>query len=98
MKLIRFGEAGKEKPGIIVNNIRYDVSGFIKDFDEDFFTSDGLVQLKNYENRSSIDLPVIDEDVRLGSPIAKPSKLICIGLNYVDHAAESNMATPKEPV
>jgi 2,4-didehydro-3-deoxy-L-rhamnonate hydrolase len=98
MKLIRFGEPGKEKPGIVVNNRRYDVSGLISDFDENFFSANGLDQLKKYENGSAIDLPVIDDSVRLGSPIAKPSKLICIGLNYADHAAESNMAAPQEPV
>lgn len=93
MKLIRFGEPGAEKPGVYMNDKRYDVSHIVKDFDEAFFSSNGLEQLKNLQQ-----LPEVAENVRWASPVARPSKIICIGLNYTDHAAESNMQLPSEPV
>jgi 2,4-didehydro-3-deoxy-L-rhamnonate hydrolase len=96
MKLIRFGEAGSEKPGIIINNKKYDVSAFGEDYDERFFETDGLSRLSKFiENKS---LPEIGNGVRLGSPLARPSKLVCIGLNYIDHAKETNATPPAEPV
>ena len=97
MKLIRFGEPGKEKPGVYLNEKRYDVSGNVKDYDEDFFANKGLDNLKTIL-KDSAGLKEIAADVRWASPLARPSKLICIGLNYADHAAESNMTLPKEPV
>ena len=97
MKLIRFGEPGNEKPGIYVNEKRYDVSEWIKDYDENFFASDGLQKLSEIVKQQS-NLPEIPAGVRWASPIARPSKIICIGLNYADHAAESKMDLPKEPV
>ena len=95
MKLVRFGEMGKEKPGIIINDKRYDISEFIKDYDEDFFTNDGINKLRNIDKSG---LPEISRFERLGSPVARPSKIICIGLNYAKHAKESNAAIPKEPI
>lgn len=95
MKLVRFGEMGKEKPGIIINDKRYDISAFIKDYDEDFFTNDGINKLRNIDKSG---LPEISRFERLGSPVARPSKIICIGLNYAKHAKESNAAIPKEPI
>ena len=97
MKLIRFGEPGNEKPGIYHNEKRYDVSDKFKDYDEDFFAKSGLEELRKVLDRSDF-LPEIDPGVRWASPIARPSKIVCIGLNYADHAAESNMQLPKEPV
>src|SRR5215813_716831 len=98
MKLIRFGDANKEKPGIALDDVYYDVSGLGEDYDENFFGSDGLKRLKKFleENRNS--LQKIGSDVRLGSPVARPSKIVCIGLNYADHAKETNAAVPSEPV
>ena len=96
MKLIRFGEAGKEKPGVIINDAWFDVSGFITDYDEKFFENDGLSLLKTIISEKT--LKEIPRDVRLGPPVAKPSKIICIGLNYSDHATESKMQLPPEPV
>jgi 2,4-didehydro-3-deoxy-L-rhamnonate hydrolase len=93
MKLIRFGEPGTEKPGLYINDKRYDVSHIVKDYDEAFFASDGLEKLKNLQS-----LYEVPESARWASPIARPSKIICIGLNYTDHAAESNMQLPAEPV
>lgn len=95
MKLIRFGEPGKEKPGIIINDKRYDVSSVIKDYDEDFFGGEGIKQL---EKISINGLPEIGQTVRLGCPVFKPSKIICIGLNYAKHAKETNASVPKEPI
>jgi 2,4-diketo-3-deoxy-L-fuconate hydrolase len=96
MKLIRFGEAGKEKPGVIINDAWFDVSQHIPDYDEKFFESNGLALLKTIINEKR--LKEISRDIRLGPPIARPSKLICIGLNYSDHATESKMQLPPEPV
>ena len=96
MKLIRFGNDGKEKPGVIINDARFDVSGYFSDYDEKFFENDGLSLLKTLINEKQ--LPEISRDIRLGSPVARPSKIICIGLNYSDHATESKMQLPPEPV
>lgn len=96
MKLIRFGETGKEKPGVIIDDIWFDVSEYIKDYDEDFFANDGLSLLKTIISEKT--LKEISRDIRLGPPIARPSKIICIGLNYSDHATESKMQLPPEPV
>ncbi|MDB5089501.1 MAG: ureidoglycolate lyase [Mucilaginibacter sp.] len=96
MKLIRFGEAGKEKTGVIINDKKYDTSAFGEDYGEAFFENDGLTRL-GYFLEDSL-LPEITEDVRLGSPLARPSKIVCIGLNYVDHARETNATPPTEPV
>ena len=96
MKLIRFGEAGKEKPGVIMNDMWFDVSRNINDYDENFFDSDGLSLLKSIISEKQ--LKEVSRDTRLGAPIARPSKIICIGLNYSDHATESKMQLPPEPV
>lgn len=96
MKLIRFGDAGREKPAVIIHDGWFDVSGYVDDYNEDFFENDGLVSLKKImDERSLKPVPV---NTRLGSPVARPSKIICIGLNYSDHAKESNMQLPAEPV
>ncbi|WEK33700.1 MAG: fumarylacetoacetate hydrolase family protein [Candidatus Pseudobacter hemicellulosilyticus] len=97
MKLIRFGEPGMEKPGIQLNNKQYDVSALTPDYDEQFFASGGIEQLKALLDKQPT-LPEVPAGARLGSPVAKPSKIICIGLNYADHAAETNATAPKEPV
>jgi 2,4-didehydro-3-deoxy-L-rhamnonate hydrolase len=96
MKLIRFGEPGKEKTGVIINDKKYDTSAFGEDYGEIFFETDGLTRLSYFLEDNM--LQEIAEDVRLGSPLARPSKLICIGLNYADHAKETNATPPTEPV
>ena len=100
MKLIRFGKQGEEKPGILLSNDeKIDVSSFVNDYDEKFFGSGGLVSLKNWLNENESSAPRLDDSIRLGSPIARPSKIICIGLNFKDHAAESGLgAVPEEPL
>lgn len=96
MKLVRFGAPGREKPGVMIGEKRYDVSGLVRDFDEAFF---GATDLADFERKvSEATLPEIAEDERWAAPVARPGKLICIGLNYADHAAESGMELPKEPV
>lgn len=95
MKLIRFGNPGNEKPGIYKDGKRYDLSGSFTDYDENFFASGGLQIIKDVADGPLNEVP---SDVRWASPIARPSKIICIGLNYADHAAESKMDLPKEPV
>jgi 2,4-diketo-3-deoxy-L-fuconate hydrolase len=97
MKLIRFGEAGKEKPGILIGEKRVDVSSIVADYNEAFFEENGLEKLKA-ALASNPSLPEVDAAVRLGSPVARPSKIICIGLNYVDHCLETNAPIPAEPI
>lgn len=97
MKLIRFGEAGKEKTGIIINEKRYDTSAFGEDYNEQFFETGGLARLSDFLKNNN-DLPEVGDHIRLGSPFARPSKIVCIGLNYVDHARETNATPPPEPV
>jgi 2,4-diketo-3-deoxy-L-fuconate hydrolase len=96
MKLIRFGSPGNEKPGLEVNGVRYDVSHLVKDFTEDFFSKDGINTLrKEFDQKTSA---MVDPGIRLGAPVCKPGKIICIGLNFRKHAMESGMAVPQEPV
>jgi 2,4-diketo-3-deoxy-L-fuconate hydrolase len=98
MKLIRFGQPGQEKPGVILNDQRYDVSAFGQDYTEDFFATDGLVRLADFLQSHEGQLPLLDESERLGPPVARPSKILCIGLNYADHAKETGATPPVEPV
>ena len=96
MKLIRFGKNGQEKPGVHINNVNYDVSAFIKEYDEAFFESNGLQKLAAVVAQGN--LPIVDPTERIGSPIARPSKIVCIGLNYAKHAKETGAAIPAEPI
>ena len=98
MKLIRFGEAGKEKPGIVLNEKHYDVSAHIHDYDESFFEKEGIEELKTLLKEKKDSFPEVDKSIRLGSPIARPSKIVCIGLNYAQHAKETNATPPTEPI
>lgn len=99
MKLIRFGAPGAEKPGIIDENGQWrDVSAFGQDYDERFFGTDGLARLEDWWSAHRHSAPVVSADTRLGPPVCRPSKLICVGLNYALHAKESGMEPPTEPV
>ena len=99
MKLIRFGEVKNEKPGLqLTNGKRIDVSAFGFDYDENFFGSQGLKRLKDWLLANQNKCPEIGENIRLGSPICRPSKIVCVGLNYAKHALESGMEVPSEPV
>lgn len=99
MKLIRFGESGQEKPGWIASNGDWiDVSAGFSDYDESFFTNNGLARLAEWTAENGSDAPRIDKATRLGSPVARPSKIICLGLNYSDHAKETHAEIPAEPL
>jgi 2,4-diketo-3-deoxy-L-fuconate hydrolase len=100
MKLLRFGPSGHEKTAVLLpDGRRLDVSAAFPDYDEKFFGTDGLARLRDWlASPAAASAPRVPADARLGPPIARPSKIICIGLNYRDHAAESGMAVPAEPV
>lgn len=104
MKLFRFGELGKEKTGVIISSegnsqgIKIDVSAFGEDYSEEFFESDGINRLKTWLNTNVAQCPIVPETARFGVPLYKPSKIICIGLNYLKHAQETGAKIPTEPI
>ena len=99
MKLIRFGTNDNEKPGVqLQDGTRIDVSNFVEDYNEKFFGSGGIQALESWLVDNQAHCAVIDPSVRLGAPLARPSKIVCVGLNYAKHAEESGMEPPKEPV
>jgi 2,4-didehydro-3-deoxy-L-rhamnonate hydrolase len=99
MKLFRFGSSQSEKPGVILpSGKRIDVSAFGEDFNESFFSTDGVRRLARWIDRNADQCPVVDSSVRLGSCVARPSKIVCIGLNYALHVSEGGAELPKEPV
>ncbi len=97
MKLIRFGQPGEEKPGILIGEKRLDVSSVVEDYNESFFENNGLDKLAA-AIKDNHSFPEIAQNIRLGSPVTRPSKIICIGLNYVDHCIETNAPIPQEPI
>lgn len=99
MKLIRAGDSGFEVPGVeLEDGSRINVSSFGEDFDEQFFANNGIERLRIWVESNQEECQPIQKDIRLGPPICRPSKIVCIGLNYAKHAAESGMAIPSEPV
>ncbi|HKG05356.1 MAG TPA: fumarylacetoacetate hydrolase family protein [Pedobacter sp.] len=98
MKLIRWGIADQEKIGVVINDNWYDTSAFGGDYNEQFFKDNGLERLEDFVKANQGSLPEIPKETRLGSAVARPSKIVCIGLNYADHAKETNAAIPPEPV
>lgn len=98
MKLIRYGAAGKEKPGVQIEERYYGFRSFGEDYNELFFQTNGLERLHSYIADFPDEVFILPEGTRLGSPIARPSKIVCVGLNYADHAKESGAAIPKEPI
>jgi len=99
MKIFRFGEPGVEKPGVFLpSGKRVDASALTDDYHEAFFAEGGLNRLKVWVEGAGSNAPEVPENVRLGPPVARPSKIICIGLNYADHARESGVEPPTEPV
>lgn len=99
MKLIRFGDTGKELPGIEdPSGKRLDCSSFGEDWNESFFENNGLNRLNQWLEINLAHLPEISLTSRLGPPIARPSKIICIGLNYRKHAEEAGMPVPEAPI
>ena len=99
MRLMRFGAAGKEKPGILfADGTRLDASAFGADYDEKFFATGGVEALSKWLASNTNSAPKVSAEVRLGPPICQPSKIVCIGLNYRDHAQETGAKIPTEPV
>jgi len=99
MKLIRFGDPGQEKPGVLLQDgTRVDASDLTSDFDEDFLGNGGLKELESWVQKNATSVRRVSPSLRLGPPIRRPSKIVCIGLNYRDHAAETKAEPPKEPV
>ena len=99
MKLIRFGKPENEKPGVqLTDGQKIDVSAFCSDYDETFFGTDGITRLQEWLSKHQDECPKISDAARLGSPLARPSKIVCVGLNYAKHAQESGMEVPSEPV
>jgi 2-keto-4-pentenoate hydratase/2-oxohepta-3-ene-1,7-dioic acid hydratase in catechol pathway len=99
MKLIRFGARGSEKPGVLFNERRRDLSADFRDWDSAFFAASGLESLRALlRKRSPESFPEVPESARWGAPVARPGKIVCIGLNFHDHARESGMEIPKEPI
>jgi 2-keto-4-pentenoate hydratase/2-oxohepta-3-ene-1,7-dioic acid hydratase in catechol pathway len=93
MKLARIGDVGQEKPAIYENGEYYDVSSIFSDFNESFFEKGGLAAISKLKAN---DFPKISG--RVGSCVARPSKIVCVGLNYADHAKETGAAIPTEPI
>lgn len=98
MKLIRFGQHGAEKPGILLDGKYWDVSSHFHDYDESFFENNGLDKLAELIAAGEATKEEVPQGTRLGSPVARPSKIVCIGLNYKDHAAETNANIPTQPI
>ncbi len=99
MKFIRFGQPGQEKPGLRLEDGSYrDLSSLIQDFDEQFWRKGQLQLIEDLSTEELSALPIVPDSTRLGAPMARPSKIVCVGLNYADHARESGMEPPEEPV
>jgi 2,4-diketo-3-deoxy-L-fuconate hydrolase len=96
VKLVRFGPVGAERPGVILGGARRDASGLFRDWDRRFFEGGGLDELARRVQESA--LPVLPEGERWAAPVARPGKVVCVGLNYRDHAREAGVELPKEPV
>jgi len=98
MKLIRFGAQGKEKIGVQIDGVNYDVSAFGGDYNEQFFAENGVARLEEFVKANEGKLIEVPQGERIGAPFARPSKIVCIGLNYLDHAKETNAPIPAEPI
>lgn len=99
MKIFRFGDAGHERPGLLaVDAGRVDVSAFGEDYGEAFFGSDGMQRLASWYAEHAAECPAVGADERIGPPILRPSKIVCVGLNYRAHAEETGGKLPPEPM
>jgi 2,4-didehydro-3-deoxy-L-rhamnonate hydrolase len=98
MKLFRYLNGGVVVPGIELDGKRYDLSSFGADYDEIFFASGGLDRLTSYVRANRDKLKKLDDQVKLAAAVARPSKIVCVGLNYADHARETKAEPPAEPV
>jgi len=98
MRLIRSGPQGREKPGVLLDGKRWDLSAYFQDWNSTFFEQSGLETLSSLLKTDRASLPEVGESERWASPIARPGKIVCVGLNFSDHAKESGMPVPNEPV
>lgn len=98
MKLFRHGPAGAERPGVITPRGLLDVSAFGEDYGEGFFEQKGVTRLARWLATNEVHCPRVDPEARRAAPVSRPSKIVCIGLNYHAHAKETNAAPPTEPV
>lgn len=98
MRLFRFGQPNHERPAVLVDGKKLDVSEFGEDYNEAFFATDGIERLRRWMLAHGSTCPVLDENERIASCVQRPSKIVCVGLNYRKHAMESGMEIPKEPV
>ena len=96
MKLIRFRDEGKEKPGIVLEENYFEASPFGEDYGEAFLENDGLQRLQSFVDENKASLRKLDASVELAAPFQRPSKIICIGLNYADHARETGATPPAQ--
>jgi 2-keto-4-pentenoate hydratase/2-oxohepta-3-ene-1,7-dioic acid hydratase in catechol pathway len=99
MRLVRLGERGKEIPGVQLSNSSgvLDARSVTSDFTPEFFASGGIERLRAAVKSNQLS-PMHDTGLRIGAPIGKPEKIVCIGLNYRNHALESGMEVPQEPI
>ena len=99
MKIFRFGDPGRERPGLLSPRAgRVDVSAFGEDYGEAFFGSDGLARLARWYDENNAQCPSVGADERVGPPILRPSKIVCVGLNYRAHAEETGGKLRPEPM
>jgi 2,4-didehydro-3-deoxy-L-rhamnonate hydrolase len=98
MKLVRFGSPGREKPGVLCEGLRRDASALFRDWDREFFEHDGLERLRVLLGKDPERFPLVAEGERWAACVARPGKLVCIGLNYRAHAREAGAELPQEPV
>ncbi len=98
MRLVRWGPAGSEHPGVMLDGTRRDLSAHVRDIDRAFLNADGLAHVAALVAQEGDALPRVPDDARWGAPVARPGKIVCVGLNYADHAAETGAQLPPEPV
>lgn len=101
MRLVRLGAPGAEKPAVLVGDDSYvDLADLVSDFDEKFFGSGGVEFIRRVVDQRVTDRSAIRAlaGQRIGAPIARPHQILCVGLNYADHAAETGQIVPTEPI
>jgi 2,4-diketo-3-deoxy-L-fuconate hydrolase len=98
MRLFRFGQPDHEKPGVLLDGRRVSISAFDEDYNEAFFAADGVARLRKWMAKHGSGCPLVDKNERVAPCVSRPSKIVCVGLNYHQHALEAGMEIPKEPV
>ena len=99
MKIFRFGQKGQEKSGIIIDDKKFDVSASGIVYDDDFFgNTEKQETLQKYIDQNINSLPLVDDNVRVGTPLTRPGKIVCVGLNFDDHVKETGLEQQAEPI